>query len=527
MSTLPAIHISIVQPMGYVHSLGFLDQARYLRYQFRRFGAEVSIAKNRLRHDAVNFVLGAHLGFDASLRQRYSCIFVNLEQVEPLGEGGASLPMAYRELLRSSAVVDYDARNVPAYAVDVNDVPVVPLLFAPYLVPAQTIPLTDRPIDLLFIGSMNAQRQAMIERIERQGVPVTVFDSPLYGPERDAYILQAKAVYNAPFYDGKRFEQARVSHCLSLGTPVISERPAQAQPHEAFEACVSWVDDGNREVFWGAHYASAAYFQEAEQQLARFSLADPMEAYADLLAFAAGFGRIHQQQRDQMPWQPACINLGSGKDYKTGWLNLDVVERTQPDLLLDLAQPLSLPLQVDSPTLGPVVLAEDSIELINANNVLEHVPDLVTLMGNCLRLLKVGGRFEIEVPYERAPAAWQDPTHVRAMNENSWVYYTDWFWYLGWFEHRFEVQASSYLDLKLQPCGREQASFMKMSLCKVETTPKERMTARTLQSDLNLPDDNELPWTPPVASDTPATPSAWSADGAAALPGQVCAGITG
>ena len=52
----------------------------------------------------------------------------------------------------------------------------------------------------------------------------------------------------------------------------------------------------------------------------------------------------------------------------------------------------------------------------------------------------------VEVPYEGAPTAWQDPTHVRAMNENSWLYYTDWFWYLGWFEHRFAVASSSFLD---------------------------------------------------------------------------------
>ena len=32
---LPAIHLAIIQPAGYVHSLGFLDQARYFRHQFR------------------------------------------------------------------------------------------------------------------------------------------------------------------------------------------------------------------------------------------------------------------------------------------------------------------------------------------------------------------------------------------------------------------------------------------------------------------------------------------------------------
>ncbi|MFN5722879.1 MAG: hypothetical protein ACK47O_03560, partial [Betaproteobacteria bacterium] len=89
------IHLSILQPPGYVHSLGFLDQARYARHQFRRFGAKVTIGKNRLREDAVNIILGAHLGFPANLKQRYTCVFFNLEQ---LGEGGAQVGDAYMDL---------------------------------------------------------------------------------------------------------------------------------------------------------------------------------------------------------------------------------------------------------------------------------------------------------------------------------------------------------------------------------------------------------------------------------------------
>ena len=83
--------------------------ARYFRWQFRRLGAEVSIAKNRLRHDAVNFVFGAHLGFDAAQRERHATVFVNLEQT---GIGGAELPAEYLRLLASSAVVDYEPGNV-------------------------------------------------------------------------------------------------------------------------------------------------------------------------------------------------------------------------------------------------------------------------------------------------------------------------------------------------------------------------------------------------------------------------------
>ncbi|MDI1258556.1 methyltransferase domain-containing protein [Aquabacterium sp.] len=486
MTQLPHVHLCIVQPSGYVHSLGFLDQARYFRHQFRRMGAQVSLAKNRLRHDAVNFVFGAHLGFDAALRQRYSCVFVNLEQ---LGQGGAAVSRDYLQLLATSAVVDYDADNVAAYAAVPAEVPIVPFLYAPYLSQLEFLPLEDRPIDLLFIGSMNDRRRAMINRIEAQGVKVSLFDSPLYGPERDQMIVQSKAVFNAHFYPTSRFEQARVSHCLSVGTPVISERAPQSMPHAAFENSVIWVDESNLDTYFAEQFGSPYFYEMAIQSLVNFQDADPIEAYADLMAFAVGFGRAHQLARPSDDWRPARINLGSGKDYKPGWLNIDVLDRAQPDLVLDLGRPVSWPVKVKTPYGGHVCLEEGGAELIYANNVLEHVPDLPELMGNCLKLLKTGGKFLLEVPYEHAATAWQDPTHLRALNEKSWLYYTDWFWYLGWFEHRFTVEQFGYLDDKLKECAKDKAAFMRVVLTKVVTTMKERTTARVMRADFALPDD--------------------------------------
>jgi SAM-dependent methyltransferase len=134
-------------------------------------------------------------------------------------------------------------------------------------------------------------------------------------------------------------------------------------------------------------------------------------------------------------------------------------------------------------------LEEGTIEAVYANNVLEHVPDLPCLMTNLLGLLKVGGDVEIEVPYEKALTAWQDPTHLRAMNENSWIYYTEWFWYLGWFEYRFELVESFWLDSTLRPCEKASACFMRVKLRKIETSESDRTMARTAQSDLRLPED--------------------------------------
>jgi hypothetical protein len=111
-------------------------------------------------------------------------------------------------------------------------------------------------------------------------------------------------------------------------------------------------------------------------------------------------------------------------------------------------------------------------------------------MTNLLALLKEDGQLEVEVPYEQAPSAWQDPTHLRAMNKNSWLYYTGWFWYLGWLEHRFELTDFRWLNANLEPCQEGEAAFMKVSLKKVSTTPHERAIARTMQSDFGgIPSD--------------------------------------
>lgn len=478
--SLPPVHLTILQPLGYVHSLGFLDQARYFRWQFRRLGTEVTISKNRLRADALNFVFGAHLGLDPGWARRYNCILENLEQ---LGEGGALVRPDYLKLLRHSAVVDYDLANVAAYAQDPAEVPLVRFLFAPYLDDEQVLPLEERPIDLLFFGSLNPRRRAWLDRVEASGLQVTRFDQPVYGAERDHFVRQSKAVLNCHFYDSSRFEQARAFQCLSLGTPVVSERRPATHAPAAFEDAIFWVDDADVPGFFGDRFGQPAFYQAARERLDRFRACDPLEDYADLLAFGVGYVRASTQTRSTAPWQPERINLGSGKDYKPGWLNIDVLDRAEPDLVLDLGQPITLPIETTGARGHRIRLEPGSVRHVYANNVLEHVPDLPRLMGNLLALLQDGGELQIEVPYEHAPTAWQDPTHLRALNENSWRYYTDWFWYLGWFEHRFELAQFAWLDATLKPCDKAAAAFMAVSLRKRATTLHERTTARVMRPD--------------------------------------------
>ena len=472
------IHISIMQPTGYIHSQGFLDQARYARYQLRRLGAEVTIGKNRLREDSVNIVFGAHLGFDAALKQRYTCVFFNLEQ---LGDGGAPVTDQYLDLLRGSAVIDYDDRNLESYRCKPGEVPVVSFQYAPYLANTAPLPNKDRPIDLLFFGSINERRRALFARIEACGYSVSTFDHPLYSEERDHFIRHAKAVFNCHFYETSRFEQARAFHTLSLGTPVISERTERTAPPSEFEGAVTWVTDEGLEAFFQDEFLTRSWFERVQRQLLHFSCTDPQQQWRVAYEYCQALNGM--EDKASMLWRPTVMNLGSGKDYKLGWLNIDILARAQPDLVIDLGRPITLPVHAKTLGGGHLLLESCSLDGIYANNVLEHVPDLPCLMTNLLALLKEGGELELEVPYEKAMTAWQDPTHLRAMNKNSWLYYTGWFWYIGWFEHRFEISHFQWLDDRLLPCQEEQAAFMQVKLQKVCTTPHERSVARTMRPD--------------------------------------------
>ena len=149
---------------------------------------------------------------------------------------------------------------------------------------------------------------------------------------------------------------------------------------------------------------------------------------------------------------PNAINLGSGKDFRPEVFNIDIDDSWTPDAVLDLSATVldEHGIILDTDRFGPTALMPGTVETIIANDVVEHVPNLVAMMTTCLGLLKVGGVFEISTPYDLSFGAWQDPTHVRSFNERSWLYYTDWFWYLGWRDARFIMDK---LDYVLSPIG--------------------------------------------------------------------------
>jgi SAM-dependent methyltransferase len=139
---------------------------------------------------------------------------------------------------------------------------------------------------------------------------------------------------------------------------------------------------------------------------------------------------------------PKVANIGSGKKYNPSFLNIDISPYVKTDVVADISR-LDFGVAYASERFGVVVFEEEQFDCIHAHDVLEHIPDLVSAMTVCKRLLKYGGEMHITVPYDLSLGAWQDPTHVRAFNENSWKYYDEWNWYLGW-KDRLQLKKMSF-----------------------------------------------------------------------------------
>lgn len=66
---------------------------------------------------------------------------------------------------------------------------------------------------------------------------------------------------------------------------------------------------------------------------------------------------------------------------------------------------------------------DETFEAVIANQVLEHIKDLVALVREVHRVLRPGGVFVVHVPYFRSAWAHIDPTHVRSFTINSLDYF--------------------------------------------------------------------------------------------------------
>lgn len=120
----------------------------------------------------------------------------------------------------------------------------------------------------------------------------------------------------------------------------------------------------------------------------------------------------------QYAWDLACkdardqglkiVDIGGSINPRKG-VDL-VIDQQDADINCDLNDGIPLP--------------DNSVGVLNASHVIEHLRDPLKTMKEIHRVLADGGWAFIEVPSTDGRGAWQDPTHVSYWNENSFWYYT-------------------------------------------------------------------------------------------------------
>lgn len=103
------------------------------------------------------------------------------------------------------------------------------------------------------------------------------------------------------------------------------------------------------------------------------------------------------------------VDIGGGLNPYPDYTTVDL--RETADYVADLNCGIPLP--------------DNSVGVLNASHILEHLNDKTKIMSEIHRVLAPGGWAFIEVPSTDGRGAFQDPTHVSYWNENSFMYYTN------------------------------------------------------------------------------------------------------
>jgi O-antigen biosynthesis protein len=119
------------------------------------------------------------------------------------------------------------------------------------------------------------------------------------------------------------------------------------------------------------------------------------------------------------------VDIGGGLYPRPGYVTID---QEGADITCDLNDGIPLP--------------DNSVGVLNASHVLEHLRDPVKSMREIHRVLAHGGWAMIEVPSTDGRGAFQDPTHVSFWNEHSFWYYTN--KHLANFIRNYDIRFQTY-----------------------------------------------------------------------------------
>jgi hypothetical protein len=207
----------------------FTDLAVCLRDSIQAAGWESIHRFNEVEPGTVSVVLGCLPPFSEIARQLdpRTTLIANFEQ---LGSTSALAGAEYQRWLAGRVVVDYHSRNIEHLKRENGstqrafELPIIP---GPSIIFPPKEPI-ERTVDVLFFGSLNERRTALVRRLEDAGMRVEVV-AGAYGIELAPAVQRARLVLHMHYYDTGLFPVARVLQPVANGVPVVCETSVFSQ----------------------------------------------------------------------------------------------------------------------------------------------------------------------------------------------------------------------------------------------------------------------------------------------------------
>lgn len=104
------------------------------------------------------------------------------------------------------------------------------------------------------------------------------------------------------------------------------------------------------------------------------------------------------------------LDIGCGSKKVPGSIGMDIIATSDADVVHDL-------------NTFPYPFPDSMFDEVYADNVIEHLQEILPVMEEIHRISKPGARIKIDVPYFRSKWAYMDPTHRHYFTYESFFYF--------------------------------------------------------------------------------------------------------
>lgn len=104
------------------------------------------------------------------------------------------------------------------------------------------------------------------------------------------------------------------------------------------------------------------------------------------------------------------LDLGCGKRKREGAIGIDIHPNTDADIIHDL-------------NIFPYPFETSCFDEVYADNVIEHLDNVVNVVDELHRIIKPGGLLVVKVPYFRSRYAYMAPDHKHFFTVESFTYF--------------------------------------------------------------------------------------------------------